>query len=102
MDGDDAVFDLTQDIRPLTDFKRDSAALTRRLKKTGQPLVLTVNGKAELVVHAVASYQRLWEMIERMEAVAGIRKGLDSFAKGRGIPLRKTDERMRRKHGIPR
>ncbi len=96
------MFDLTQDIRPLTDFKRRTAAFTKQLKKTGQPLVLTVNGQAELVVHDVASYQKLQEMIERAGAVAGIRKGLESFKRRKGIPLKRTDERIRRKHGIPR
>jgi PHD/YefM family antitoxin component YafN of YafNO toxin-antitoxin module len=96
------MYDLTQDIRPLTDFKRKTAAFTKQLKKTGQPLVLTVNGKAELVVHDVTSYQKLREMIERAEAVAGIRKGLESFKRGKGIPLGRTDQRIRRKYGIPR
>ena len=96
------MFDLTQDIRPLTDFKRKTATFTKQLQETGQPLVLTVNGKAELVVHDVASYQKLREMIERAEAVAGIRKGLESFKRRKGIPLRQTDERIRRKYGIPR
>ena len=96
------MFDLTQGIHPLTYFKRKTAAFTKQLKKTGQPLVLTVNGKAELVVHDVSSYQKLWELIDRAEAVAGIRKGLESFKRGKGVPLRRTDQRIRRKYGIPR
>jgi len=96
------MFDLTKDIHPLTDFKRNTAEFARQLKRTGRPVVLTVNGKAELVVHDAGSYQELLEMIERAEAVEGIRRGLDSFKKGRGISLGKTDERIRRKYGIPR
>ena len=42
---------LTRDIHSLSTFKRDTAKLVRQLKKTGQPVVLTVNGKAEL--HAI-------------------------------------------------
>ena len=41
---------LTRDIQSLSTFKRDTAKVVRQLKKTGQPVVLTVNGKAELVV----------------------------------------------------
>ena len=96
------MIDLSKDIHPLTEFKRKTAQFMQRLKETGHPLVLTVNGKAEFVVHDAASYQKLLELIERAEAIAGIRKGLESFKSGKGIPLEQTDERMRRKYGIPR
>ncbi len=96
------MIDLARDIHPLTDFKRKTAQFVRQLKRTGQPVVLTVNGKAELVVHDAASYQELLETIDRAEAIAGIRRGLDSFERGKGIPLNRVDERIRRKHGIPR
>jgi len=42
------------------------------LKKTGQPVVLTVNGKAEIVVQDAESYQKLLEAKDRMEAIEGI------------------------------
>ena len=35
-----------QDIRSLTDFQRNTKAHLKRLKATGRPAVLTVNGKA--------------------------------------------------------
>jgi len=33
--------------------------MMKQIKKSGHPLVLTVNGKAEAVVQDAASYQRL-------------------------------------------
>ena len=44
------MLDLANDIRSLSDFKRNTVDLLDRLRKTGHPLVLTINGKAELVV----------------------------------------------------
>ena len=44
------MIDLANDIRSLSDFKRNTVDLLHRLRKTGHPLVLTINGKAELVV----------------------------------------------------
>lgn len=41
---------LTRDIQSLSTFKRDTAKIVRQLKKTGRPVVLIVNGKAELVI----------------------------------------------------
>jgi prevent-host-death family protein len=53
------MIDVTQDIHSLTTFKRNSSGLMKRMKKTGRPLVLTVNGKAEAVLlDAAASFAR--------------------------------------------
>jgi len=40
----------TQNIHSLTDFQRNTVGHVRRLKETGMPAVLTVKGKAELVI----------------------------------------------------
>jgi prevent-host-death family protein len=39
----------------------------KRLKKTGKPVVLTVNGKAEVVVQDASAYQRLLEEFAKLE-----------------------------------
>ena len=54
-----------QDIASLTDFHRNSRTHCARLKLTGQPEVLTINGKAVLVVQDAAAYQRLLMAVER-------------------------------------
>jgi prevent-host-death family protein len=54
-----------QDIQSLTDFTRHAKAHLKRLKRTGQPVILTINGKAEVVVQSAAAYQRLFEARER-------------------------------------
>ena len=77
---------LTRDIHSLSTFKRDTAKLVRQLKKTGQPVVLTVNGKAELVVQDAESYQKLLEAKDRMEAIEGIKRGLESMKRNAGKP----------------
>ena len=48
------MLDLANDIRSLSDFKRNTVELLDRLRQTGHPLVLTVNGRAELVVQDAA------------------------------------------------
>jgi prevent-host-death family protein len=75
---------LDQDIRPLTDFKRNTAEFLNQLKQTGHPLVLTINGKAELVVQDAKSYQRLFDLAERLETIQVVREGLASIERGEG------------------
>ncbi len=96
------MLDIAKDIHSLTDFKRRTAEFLRQMKKTGHPLVLTVNGKAKLVVQEAESYQRFLDFVERAEAIEGIRRGLESFRRGKGRPAREALEQLRRKHEIPR
>lgn len=84
------------DIRSLTDFQRNTKAHLRRLKSTGRPEVLTVKGKAELIVQDAAAFE------EMLDAIRGIQRGLDEAAAGKGEPARKVLDRIRAKHKIPR
>ncbi len=77
--------DITKDIRPLTEFKRDTARFMSRLKETGRPSVLTVNGKPELVVMDAQAWQDVQDQVEYARTVAGIRKGLDQARDGQGV-----------------
>lgn len=78
---------LSQDIHPLTDFKRNTPEFLRRLKETGNAVVLTINGKAELVVQDAASYQRLFDLAERLETIQAVKEGLASADRGEGRPM---------------
>jgi hypothetical protein len=50
---------------------------------------LTVNGKAKLVVQDAESYQKLLEAKDRIEAIEGIRRGLESLKRNAGKPAEK-------------
>ena len=89
------------DIYSLTDFQRHAKEHIERLKQTGQPEVLTVNGKAELVVQDAASYQKLLELLDQAEALEGIRQWLESMHRGEGRPAAEVFQRIRKKHSIP-
>ena len=80
---------LTHESQSLSTFKRDTAKIVRQLKKSGQPIFLTVNGKAELVVQDAASYQKLMDVQDRIEAIEGIRRGLESMKRNAGKPAEK-------------
>ena len=77
--------DITQDIRPLAEFKRDTARFMSRLKETGRPSVLTVDGKPALVVMDAEAWQDVSDRFEHARAVAGIRQGLAQAQDGQGI-----------------
>src|SRR5712691_8507857 len=94
------MIDLSQDIHSLSDFKRKTTTFTARMKKSGQPVVLTINGKAELVVQAAAGYQRLLELAERAEMMEILRYICFYFEAGRTEPALKALERLAKKHKL--
>ena len=89
-----------QNIGSLADFQRNAKAHIKRLKRSGKPQVLTINGEAELVVQDAASYQKLLDDLEYAQAVAGISRGLKSLKRGEGRPMRQALEVLGRGHDI--
>jgi PHD/YefM family antitoxin component YafN of YafNO toxin-antitoxin module len=85
-----------EDIRSLTDFQRNTKSHLKRLKNTGRPEVLTVNGKAELIVQDAAAYE------ETLAAIRGIQRGLDAMKAGAGKPYRAVLDEIRAEHKISR
>jgi prevent-host-death family protein len=93
------MLDLANDIRSISDFKRNTVDLLDRIRKTGNPMVLTINGKAELVVQDAEAYQAL---LDRVETLEGIQRGVADVKAGRTKPAPQVFDKLRRKHGIPR
>jgi prevent-host-death family protein len=80
------MIDVTQDIQSMTTFKRNTSGLMKRIRKTGRPLILTVKGRAEVVVIDAASYR---DVADHLDTIASIRRGLAQARKGMG---RSVDE----------
>ena len=70
----------------------------KRLKKTGKPQVLTVHGRAEIVVQDADAYQKLLEAVDRAEALEGIRRGLEDVKAGRTRPLADAIDELGRRY----
>lgn len=94
--------DITRDIRSMTSFRNHSAEVMQHLRKTGRPVVLTVNGRAAAVVQDAEAYQRLLDLATEASAAEGIRQGRDDLADGRTRPAADVFEDLRALHGIPR
>jgi prevent-host-death family protein len=91
-----------REVRSVTEFQRNIKDYVGRLKENKTPLVLTVNGRAELVVQDAESYQLLLERLDRAETLAAVKRGMDQFERGEGIPLDRAEKQLRTKHGFSR
>ena len=91
-----------REVRSVTDFQRNLKDYVGRLKEKKTPMVLTVNGRAEIVVQDAEGYQALLDRLERAETPAAIRQGMEQFERGEGIPLKQAERRLRKRHGFSR
>jgi prevent-host-death family protein len=94
------MLDIAEDIQSLSTFKRDTAKVAEQLRKTGRPVVLTVNGKAEMVVQDAAAYQRLVELAEQAEMLAFLQKGKVEVDAGRTKPALEALDMLAKKHKL--
>jgi len=87
-------------IHSVTDFQRNPKAILAKLKQTKSPAVLTVNGKAELVVQDAASYQDLLDKVMAAEDLEAIREGLMQSLEGKGRPATEFFAQFEATHGL--
>jgi prevent-host-death family protein len=92
---------LSRDIQSLSVFKRDTAKFLKQMKKTGQPIVLTVNGKAAAVVHDPDGYQEYLRERDRQETIAAVKRGIADMKAGRTVPAEKVFRDLEKRFGIP-
>lgn len=88
------------EIHPLTDFLRNAKAHIAHLKETGKPEVLTVNGKAEVVVLDAASYQAMLDRLERVELIESLKQSLRDVEEGRVYSLESVEAELRAEYGF--
>lgn len=89
------MLDINNDINSLSNFKRNTPEFLRQLKESGHPVVLTINGKAELVVQDTASYQKLVELAERAERMEALRASIEDMRAGKVSPVEDMLAEMR-------
>lgn len=81
---------LQEDIDSLSNFKRNTSEFLEKMRQTGKPIVLTINGKAQLVVQDAGSYQKLLELAERLETIEALKPAIEEMRRGEGEPADKV------------
>ncbi len=94
--------DITTDIQSMTTFRNNSAEFMEHLKRTGRPLVLTVNGKAAAVVQDAEAYQRLCDIAAEARVEEAIRQAREETVAGLGRPAGEVLDEIRAEFNIPR
>ena len=84
----------------LTDFRTNTKKHITRLRRTGEPEVLTLHGKAQSVMLSPEAYDDMARRLDRAETVEMIRVGLKQVAEGKCRPAREFFAEFAQKNGI--
>ena len=79
------MINIAKDIDSLSEFKRNTKAFMARLKKSGNPVVLTINGRAAVVVQDASAFQELIEKEQRQEMETFLRESIADADAGRTV-----------------
>ena len=72
----------SEDIRPLSEFRANTAAFVEQVQASRRPIVLTQHGRSAAVLIGVAEYERL---VERAEVLDDIRVAEEQVARGEAL-----------------
>lgn len=92
---------IVKDIQNLSSFKQNASRIVKEIQETKEPVVLTVNGRAAVVVQDAESYQRALDRTEYLETAAVLRERLkDIDDSSKWIPIDEAFESLRKKFGV--
>lgn len=90
----------TRHIHPLTDFLRNHKQFIAELKQSKTPEILTVKGKAELVVMDVETYEAIAAQVEEARRIAAIKEALEAADRGELKELDPVISSIKAKYGL--
>ena len=91
-----------REIYPLSDFQRNARLFIEQMHESHKPIVLTVNGKAAVIMQDADSYQELLDELALARSAATIRQAMAEVAAGKDRDAVEALEELRLKYDIPR
>ena len=76
--------DLSKDIKPISELKRDTAGVIGYATRTRRPVLITQNGLGVAIIQSVEDYQNERKKLLLLEALA---KGEKDVQEGKVVPL---------------
>ncbi|MDH4229665.1 MAG: type II toxin-antitoxin system Phd/YefM family antitoxin [Nitrospirota bacterium] len=83
---------LATQIKPISYLKANAAEIVRQLSETHEPLVITQNGEAKMVVQDIQSYEETQEALALLKILA---LGKQEVAEGQFEPAADVIARLR-------
>ena len=86
-------FHLKEDVKPISEFRANAAALIDLVRSRKRALVLTQRGRSDAVVLDVSEYENI---VDELELLRDVRTALEQEEKGRLVSHDKVKKGVRR------
>ncbi|MDP1993007.1 MAG: type II toxin-antitoxin system Phd/YefM family antitoxin [Syntrophales bacterium] len=83
---------LSSRIKPISYLKAHAAEIVRKLGEQQEPLVITQNGEAKVVIQGIESYERTLETMALLKILA---VGMHQIEEGKVLPAKDVIKRLR-------
>ncbi len=93
------AMNLAEDIKSVTDLKRNTREVLEQLHKTKRPVVLTINGRADAVIMDVDVYEKHLKAANLARLLAPAE---EEAAAGKTRPMREVLSEFKNARKIPR
>lgn len=90
----------TDAIDSLSNFQKNAKSFMEQLEDSKEPLILTVNGKAKLVVQDAGAYQAMLDEVEKNRFVEAVRQGIRDANEGRMRPAESVVAELKAKYDL--
>lgn len=83
-------------MKPISYLKAHAAEIVRNLSKQSEPMIITQNGEARVVVQGIASYEETQETLALLKVLA---LGMNQIENGAVQPARDVIKKLRKRNG---
>ncbi|KND59422.1 Prevent host death protein, Phd antitoxin A [Candidatus Burkholderia verschuerenii] len=87
-------------VRPLSHLKNRAAEMIRNITESREPMLITQNGEAKVVVQDVQSYEDLHQTIARLKILAMGQKNIEAGQCFSALDVFKEIERLDKEEGV--
>lgn len=88
---------LSRQIKPISYLKAHAAEIVRKLNEDGEPLVITQNGEAKVVIQDIESYEQTLETLALLKILA---LGMHQIEQGKFSPADDVIKRVRERRKV--
>jgi prevent-host-death family protein len=88
---------LSSQIRPISYLKAHAAEIVRNLAEQQEPMVITQNGEAKVVIQDIASYEQTQQKMALLKILA---LGMRQVEKGEATPAENVIKRLRERREV--
>ena len=88
---------LSSQIKPISYLKAHAAEIVRNLAERQEPMVITQNGEAKVVIQAIESYEQTQQTMALLKILA---LGMRQVEEGKVLPAENVIKRLRERREV--